>query len=229
MRRRGQVGLRKHHYEQSQWRWWNSSWAISNPQRWCCESAALNMPANFKNSAVATGLEKVSFHSNPKEKKNAQTTAQLPSSHMLAKWCSKFSKPGFNYEISWTVKFQMFKLVLEKAEEPEIKLPTSTRSSKKQESSRKTSTSALLTTPKPLTVCITTNWKILKEMGIPNHLTCLLRNLYAGQEETVRTEHGTTDWFQIGKGVVKAVYCHLAYLTYIRVFHPVALLKLMFL
>ena len=216
MRRRGQVGLRKHHYEQSQWRWWNSSWAISNPQRWCCESAALNMPANLKNSAVATGLEKVSFHSNPKEKKNAQTTAQLHSSHMLAKWCSKFSKPGFNYEISWTVKFQMFKLVLEKAEEPEIKLPTSTRSSKKQESSRKTSTSALLTTPKPLTVCITTNWKILKEMGIPNHLTCLLRNLYAGQEETVRTEHGTTDWFQIGKGVVKAVYCHLAYLTYIQ-------------
>ena len=56
-------------------------------------------------------------------------------------------------------------------------------------------------------------WKILKEMGIADHLTCLLRNLYAGQEATVRTGHGTTDWFQIGKGV-KAVYCHLAYLTY---------------
>ena len=61
------------------------------------------------------------------------------------------------------------------------------------------STFALLT--KPLTVWITTNWKILKEMGIPDHLTCLLRNLYAGQEATVRTGHGTTDWFQIGKGV----------------------------
>ena len=60
---------------------------------------------------------------------------------------------------------------------------------------------ALLTTPKPLTVCITTNWKILKEMGISDHLTCLLRNLYAGQEATVRTGHGITDWFQIGKGV----------------------------
>ena len=71
----------------------------------------------------------------------------------------------------------------------------------KQESSRKTSTSALLTMPKPLTVWITTNWKILKEMGIPDHLTCLLRNLYAGQEVTVRSRHGTTDWFQIGKGV----------------------------
>ena len=95
----------------------------------------------------------------------------------------------------------MFKLVLEKAEEPEIKLLTSAESSKKQESSRKTSISALLTMPKPLTVWITINWKILKEMGIPDHLTCLLRNLYAGQEATARTGHGTIDWFQIGKGV----------------------------
>ena len=71
----------------------------------------------------------------------------------------------------------------------------------KRESSRKTPTSALLTMPKPLTVWITTNWKILQEMGIPDHLTCLLRNLYAGQDATVRTGHGTTDWFQIGKGI----------------------------
>ena len=99
--------------------------------------------------------------------------------------------------------FQMFKLVLEKVEEPEIKLPTSTGSSKKQGSSRKTSISGLLTMLKPLTVWITINWKILKEMGIPDHLTCLLRNLYAGQQATVRTGHGTTDWFQIGKGVHK--------------------------
>ena len=94
----------------------------------------------------------------------------------------------------------MFKLVLEKAEEPKIRLPTSIGSSRKQESSQKTSTSALLTTPKPLTVWITTNWKILKEMGIPDHLISLLRNLYAGQEAIVRTGH-KTDWFQIGKGV----------------------------
>ena len=92
----------------------------------------------------------------------------------------------------------MFKL--EKAEEPEIKLPTSA-GSKKQESSRKTSISASLTTPKPLTVWFTTNGKILKEMGIPDHLICLLRNLYAGQEAAVRTGHGTMGWFQIGKGV----------------------------
>ena len=74
-------------------------------------------------------------------------------------------------------------------------------SSKKQKSSRKTPISALLTMPKPLTVWITTNWKILKEMGIPDHLTCLLRNLYADQEATVRTAHRTTDWFQIGRGL----------------------------
>ena len=95
----------------------------------------------------------------------------------------------------------MFRLDLEKAEEPEIKLPTSAGSQKKQENSRRTSTSALLTMLKPLTVWIMTNWKILQELGIPDHLTCLLRNLYTGQEGTVRTRHGTMDWFQIGKGV----------------------------
>ena len=99
------------------------------------------------------------------------------------------------------MNFQMFKLDLEKAEEPEIKLPTSAGSSKKQESSRKTYISASLTMLKLLTVWITTNWKILKEMGISDHLTCFLRNLYAGQEATVRTGHGTTDWFQTGKEV----------------------------
>ena len=95
----------------------------------------------------------------------------------------------------------MFKMDLEKAEEPEIKLQTLVGSSKKQESSRKTSISAVLTMPKSLTVWITTNWKILKDMGIPDHLTCFLRNLYAGQEATVITGRGTTDWFHIGKGV----------------------------
>ena len=90
------------------------------------------------------------------------------------------------------MNFQIVKLDLEKAEEPEIKMPTSTGSSIKQESSRKTSISALLTMPNPLTVWITI---------IPDHLTCLLRDLYAGQEATVRTGHGKTDWLQIGKGV----------------------------
>ena len=88
-----------------------------------------------------------------------------------------------------------------KDRETRDQMPTFTGSLKKQESSRKTSISALLTIPKHLTVWITINWKILKEMGIPDHLTCLLRNLYAGQEAIVRTGHGTTDWFQIGKGI----------------------------
>ena len=87
----------------------------------------------------------------------------------------------------------MLMLDLETAEESEIKLPISAGSQKKQENSRKTSTSSSLTTLKPLPVWITTNWKILKEMGIPDHLTCLLRNLYAGHESTVRTGHRTTD------------------------------------
>ena len=114
------------------------------------------------------------------------------------------------------MNFQVFKLDLEKAVEPEIKLPTSTGSSENQESSRKTSTSVLLTMPKPLTVWITINWKILKQMGIPDHLTCLLRNLYAGQEATVRTRHGTQTGSKSGKEYVKAVYCHPAYLTYMQ-------------
>ena len=106
-----------------------------------------------------------------------------------------------------TVNFQMFKLNLEKAEEPEIKFPISAVSSTKQESSRKISISALLTLTKPFD-CVDHNklWKILKEMEIPDYLTCLLRNLYAGQEATVSnscsmyTGHGTTHWFQTGKG-----------------------------
>ena len=96
----------------------------------------------------------------------------------------------------------MIKLVLENSEEPEIKLPTSPGSSKKQESSKKTSASALLTMLKPVTVWITTNCgKFWKRWEYQTNLTCLLRNLYADQEAPVRTGHGITDWFQIGKGV----------------------------
>ena len=96
----------------------------------------------------------------------------------------------------------MLKLVLEKEEEPEIKLPTSAGSWKNQESSRKNIYFCFINYAKAFD-CVDHNklWKILKEMGIPDHLTCFLRNLYAGQETRVRTGHGTTDWFQIGKGV----------------------------
>ena len=97
----------------------------------------------------------------------------------------------------------MFKLVLEKAEEPEVKLPISLGSSKKEEF-QKNIYFYFIDYAKALTVWITTNWKILKEMGILDHLTCLLKNLCTSQEATVRTGHGTTDWFQIGKGVRQA-------------------------
>ena len=123
-------------------------------------------------TAVATGREKVSFHSHPK-KKQCQRIFKLPHASRemlkilhgrLQQYCTK--------------NFQMFKLDLEKAGEPEIKFSTSTGSLKKQKDSRKTSTSASLATLKPLTVWITTNCgKFFKEIGIPNHLTCLLRNL----------------------------------------------------
>ena len=100
------------------------------------------------------------------------------------------------------MNFQMFKLVLEKAEEPDIKLPTSTGSLEKQDSSRKNIYFCFIDYAKAFD-CVDHNklWKILQEMGIPDHFTCLLRNLYAGQEATVRTGHGTTEGFQIGKGL----------------------------
>ena len=101
------------------------------------------------------------------------------------------------------MNFQMFKLDLEKTEGPVIKLPTSVGSSKKQESSRKKNIYFCFIDYVKVFDCVDHNqlWNILQEMGIPDHLTCLLRNLYAGQEATVRTRHGTTDWFKIGQGV----------------------------
>ena len=122
---------------------------------WKCSSKYASKFGKLS-SGHSSGKGQFSFQSQRKEMpKNAQTTAQLHSSHTLVKQCSKFSKPGFSN--MWTMNFQMFKLVLEKAEEPEIKLSTSARSLKKQESSRKPSISALLTMPKSLTVWITTN------------------------------------------------------------------------
>ena len=110
----------------------------------------------------------------------------------------------------------MFKLDLEKAEEPEIKLSTSIRSLKRQKKFQNNIYFCFIDSDKAFG-CVDHNklWNILQEMGIPNHLPCLLRNLYAGQEATVRTGHGTMDWFQIGKGVHQ-VHCHPAYLPYMQ-------------
>ena len=130
--------------------------------------------------------------------KNAQTTIQLHSF---------YTQVMLTFSNTWTVNFQTFKLVLEKkkkekAEESEIKLPTSTGSWKKEKRSRKNIYFCFIDYAKAFdSVDHNKLWEILKEMGILDHLTCLLRNLHAGQEATVRTGHGTTDWFQIGKGV----------------------------
>ena len=106
-----------------------------------------------------------------------------------------------SFSIMQSKNFQMFQMGLEKTEEPEMKLPTFFGSQRKQRNSRKTYTSVSLTTLKPLAVWVIANCGKLKEMGTADHLICLLRNLYAGQEATVRTLYGTTDWFRIEKGV----------------------------
>ena len=164
----------------------------------CCNQHASKF--GKLSSGHRTGKGQFSFQSQIKAmSRNAQITAQLHSSHTLVKICSKFSKPGLSN--TWTVNFQMFKLVLEKAEEPEIKLPTSAGSLKKQEF-QKNIYFWLIDYAKAFD-CVDHKklWKILIGTEIPDHLTCLLKNLYADQEATVRTGHGTTDWFQIGKGV----------------------------
>ena len=126
------------------------------------------MPANLENSTMATGLEKVNLHSSAKECSNSWTVA-------LIAHASKVMLKILQARLQQYVNFQMFKLDLEKAVEPEIKLPTSVGSSKKQESSRKTSTSASLTMLNPS--CGSQLWKILQQMGIPDHLTFLLRSV----------------------------------------------------
>ena len=131
--------------------------------------------------------------------KNAQTTTQLHSSHMLAKQCSKFSKSGFNS--MWTVNFQMFKW-FRKGRGTRDQIANIHWIIEKAREFQKNIYFCFIDYVKAFD-CVDHNklWKILKEMGISDHLTCLLRNLYAGQEATVRTGHGTTDWFQTGKGL----------------------------
>ena len=140
--------------------------------------------------------------------KNVQTTTQSHSFDTLAKWCSKSSTWSFNN--TWTVKFQMFKLDLEKSVEPEIKLPASTGSLKKQENSRKNIYFCFINYAKAFD-CVGHNklWKILQEMGITHHLICLLR---------IKLELDMEQWTgsNLGKEYVKAVYCHPVYLTYMH-------------
>ena len=162
---------------------------------------------------MVTGLERSVFIPIPK-KSNAKLYSNYSTITLLSH-TSKAMLKILQAKLQQYVNHELpdVQSGLEKTEEPEIKVPTSFGSSKKQESSRKTSTS--FTDNAKAFDCVNHNklWKILEEMGIPDHLTCLLRNLHTGQEATVRTGHGTIDWVQVGKEYVKAVYCHPAYLT----------------
>ena len=147
--------------------------------------------------------------------KNVPTTVQLHSSHTLVKSYLKFFKPGFSN--MWTLNFQIFKLVLEKAEEPEVKLPISTGSSKKQKSSRKTSISALLTMPKPLTVWITTNrGKFFKRWEYQTTWPASWETCMQVRKQQLELDMEQQPDCKLGKEYVKAVYCHPAYLTYMQ-------------
>ena len=166
-------------------------------------------------SGHRTGKGWFSFWSQRKAMpKNVQTTAQLHSSHTIAKWCLKFSKLGFNS--MWTENFQMVKLGLEKAEEPEIKLPTSTGSQTKQENYRKNnSTSVSLMMLKPLTMWITTNCaKIFKKWEYQTTLPASWEAYMQVKKQQLEMDMKQWIGSKLGKEYLKAVYCHHAYLTY---------------
>ena len=166
-----------------------------------------SFPQHWKRSVFIPTPKK----GNAKECSNYNTTVLI--SHARKIMLKPFK---LDFSSMWTEKFQVNKLGLEKAEEPEIKLPTLFGSWRKQRSSRKTSTSASLTTLKLLAMWITANCEKFLEMGITDYLTCLSRNLYAGQEATVRTGHGTTDWFKIGKRIRQDCTLSSCFLTYMQ-------------
>ena len=177
----------------------------------CCTQYASKFGKLSSGHRTRKGL--FSFQSQRKAMpKNAQNTAQLHSSHTLVKWCLKFSKPGFSN--TWTVNFQMFKLDLEKAEKSKIKLSTSVGSSKKQKGSKKTSTSALLTTPKPLTVWMTTNCgKFWKRREYQTTLPASWEVCMQVKKQQFNSDMEQTTGSRLGKEYFKAVRCHLVYLT----------------
>ena len=170
------------------------------------------MPANLENSAVATGLEKVSFHSNPKERQCQRRlklhTAQLHASHTLSKVRLKILHARLLQYVNCKI-FHMLKLDVEKAEEQEIKLPTSFGSLKKQESSRKTPTSALLSTPKPFTKWITTNCgQFLKRQEYKTTWPASWEIHMQDKKQQLEMDMEQQTGSKLGKEYIKAVYCH---------------------
>ena len=158
------------------------------------------MPANLENSAVVTGLEKVSFHSNSKEgnAKECSNYCTIALISHASKVILKILQAGLQQYMNWDFPHVQAGFRKGRGTRDQI---ANIRWIIEEAREFQKNTSVLLATLKPLSVLITTNGKILQEMGLPDHLTCLLRNLYAGQEATVRTGHGKTHWFQIGKVV----------------------------
>ena len=174
------------------------------------------MSANLENSAVGTVLEKVSFHSSHKEGQ-CQRQFKLPYSCTHLTCQQGYAQNSLSQASAVHENFQMCKLGLEKAEEPEIKLPTFVRSSRKQGNSRKNAYFCFIDYAKAFD-CVDHKklWKILKERNA-RQLSCLLKNLYAGQEATIRTGHGTTDWFKTGKGVCQGcILLPCFFITYVQ-------------
>ena len=178
--------------------WWNSSWAISDPERWCCESAALNMPAN----AVATGLKRSVFipipkKGNAKECSNYCTIALiLHASKVILKILQTRLQQYVNHELPDVQSG------FRKGRGTRDQIANICWIIKRAREFQKNIYFCFIDYAKASDfVDHNKLWKILKEMGIPDYLTCLLRNLYAGQEVTVRNGHGATYWFQIGKRV----------------------------
>ena len=161
------------------------------------------MPANLDNSAVATGLEKVSFHSNPKERQ-CQRTFKLSHNCTHISHASKVILKILQARLQQYMKCELpdVQAGFRKCRGTRDKIVNICWIIDKAREFQKNIYFCFIDYAKAFD-CVNHNklWKILKEMGIPDHLTCLLRNLYAGQEATIRTGHGTTDWFQIGKGV----------------------------
>ena len=157
------------------------------------------MPANLESSAVATGLEKVSFHSNPKERQ-CQRIFKLPPTALISharKTMLKILQAGLQQYANW--ELPDVQAGFRKGRGTRDQIANICRIIEKAREFQKNIYFCFIDYAKA--VWITINWKILKEMGIPDHVACLLRKLNAGQETTVRTGHGTKDWFQIGKGV----------------------------
>ena len=160
------------------------------------------MPANLKNSAAAAGLEKVSFHSSPKERQ-CQTMLKLPQIALISH-ASKVMLKILQARVQQYMNRELpdVQAGFRKGRGTRDQIANICGTIKKTREFQKSIYFCFIDYAKALD-CVTHNklWKILKEMGIPDHLTCLLRNLYVGQEATVRTRHGTKDWFQIGKEV----------------------------